>query len=125
MIFVFSILIALSSGQREGWHTPIVAVYFSTFVLAFVAFLWWEWRAPEPILQLRLFFNKHFAAAAVVRMVLGPGLYGTTYLIPLFVQTVQSYSPTRSGLLMVPAGLTMMILCPLAVAWRIGCRAIG
>ena len=113
VIFVFSILIALSSGQREGWHTPIVAVYFSTFALAFVAFLWWEWRVPEPILQLRLFLNKHFAAAAVVRMVLGAGLYGTTYLIPLFVQTVQSYSPTRSGLLMVPAGLTMMMLMPI------------
>ena len=56
VVFVFSILIALSSGQREGWYTPIVAVYFSTFALAFVAFLWREWWVPGPILQLRLIF---------------------------------------------------------------------
>ncbi len=110
--FIFSLLIGLSSGQREGWHAPIIAVYFSVFALSFGAFLWWEWRVPDPILQLRLFLNREFAAAAVVRMALGAGLYGTTYLIPLFVQTVQSYSPTRSGLLMVPAGLTMMLLMP-------------
>ena len=112
VIFVCSLLIGLSSGQREGWHSPIIAVYFSTFAVAFMSFLWWEWRTPEPILQLRLFLNREFAAAAVVRMALGAGLYGTTYLIPLFVQTVQSYSPTRSGLLMVPAGITMMTLMP-------------
>ncbi len=113
VVFVSSMLIGLSSGQREGWHAPIVAVYFSTFLLSFLAFLWWEWRTDEPILQLRLFLNRQFAAAAMVRMALGAGLYGTTYLIPLFVQTVQSYSPTRSGLLMVPAGLTMMFLMPI------------
>ncbi|MBL6951175.1 MAG: DHA2 family efflux MFS transporter permease subunit [Alphaproteobacteria bacterium] len=110
--FVGSLLIGLSSGQREGWHAPIIAVYFSIFALSLLSFLWWEWRVPDPILQLRLFLNREFAAAAVVRMALGAGLYGTTYLIPLFVQTVQSYSPTRSGLLMVPAGLTMMLLMP-------------
>ncbi|MBT6911154.1 MAG: DHA2 family efflux MFS transporter permease subunit, partial [Rhodospirillaceae bacterium] len=102
IIFVCCLLIGLSSGQREGWHSTIIAVYFSVCGMAFLAFLWWEWRTPEPILQLRLFLNREFAAAAVVRMALGAGLYGTTYLIPLFVQTVQSYSPTRSGLLMVP-----------------------
>ncbi len=111
--FVCALLIGLSSGQREGWHAPIIAVYFSIFALALLSFLWWEWRTPDPILQLRLFLNREFAAAAVVRMALGAGLYGTTYLIPLFVQTVQSYSPTRSGLLMVPAGLTMMLLMPI------------
>ncbi|NQV60747.1 MAG: DHA2 family efflux MFS transporter permease subunit [Alphaproteobacteria bacterium] len=110
--FVGSLLIGLSSGQREGWHAPIIAIYFSIFALSLLSFLWWEWRVPDPILQLRLFLNREFAAAAVVRMALGAGLYGTTYLIPLFVQTVQSYSPTRSGLLMVPAGLTMMLLMP-------------
>ncbi len=112
VVFVCSMLVGLSSGQREGWHAPIVAVYFSIFTTAFFAFLWWEWHTPEPILQLRLFLNRQFAAAAVVRMALGAGLYGTTYLIPLFVQTVQGYSPTRSGLLMVPAGLAMMLLMP-------------
>ena len=95
IIFVCTLLIGLSSGQREGWHSTIIAVYFSVCISSFFAFLWWEWRTPEPILQLRLFLNREFAAAAVVRMALGAGLYGTTYLIPLFVQTVQNYSPTR------------------------------
>jgi EmrB/QacA subfamily drug resistance transporter len=113
VLFVSCLLIGLSSGQREGWQAPIIAVYFSIVALSFIAFLWWELQTPEPILQLRLFVNREFAAAALVRMALGAGLYGTTYLIPLFVQTIQSYSPTRAGLLMVPAGLTMMALMPI------------
>ena len=43
VVFVFSILIALSSGQREGWHTPIVAVYFSTNTLRLLRWCAWFW----------------------------------------------------------------------------------
>jgi MFS family permease len=45
--------------------------------------------------------------------VLSLGLYGSTYVIPLFVQTVQGYSPTRSGFLMIPGGLLMMVIFPI------------
>ncbi|MFP6746095.1 MAG: DHA2 family efflux MFS transporter permease subunit [Alphaproteobacteria bacterium] len=109
-----SILTGLSNGQREGWGTPIISVYISVGIIAGVAFVYWELLTETPLLQLRVFFNRKFAAAAAVGMVLSLGLYGSTYVIPLFVQTVQGYSPTRSGLLMIPGGVLMMAIFPIA-----------
>ena len=114
IIFVSSILIGLSSGQSEGWERPIISIYFSAAAISGLAFIFWELATPDPIMQLRVFNNSNFAAAAVVGMVLGAGLFGSIYVVPLFVQTIQGYSPTRSGILMVPGGIIMMIAFPIA-----------
>ncbi|MBT6974773.1 MAG: DHA2 family efflux MFS transporter permease subunit [Rhodospirillaceae bacterium] len=112
--FIGCTLTGLSNGQREGWRAPVIALLFSVAIISFVAFILWELRTDNPILQLRVFFNRKFAAAVVVGMVLSIGLFGSTYIIPLFVQTIQGYSPTRSGLLLMPGGLLMMAMFPIA-----------
>ena len=114
IVFVASVLTGMSSGQREGWGAPIISVYFSAAAVSGVAFIFWELTTPDPIMQLRVFKNSNFTAAAVVGMVLGAGLFGSIYVVPLFVQTIQGYSPTRSGLLMVPGGILMMMAFPIA-----------
>ena len=114
IVFVAAVLTGLSSGQREGWQAPIISLYFSTAMISGVAFIIWELISPDPIMQLRVFSNVNFAAAAIVGMVLGAGLFGSIYVVPLFVQTVQSYSPTRSGILMIPGGIIMMMAFPIA-----------
>lgn len=113
IICISSTLTGLSNGQREGWGTPIISIYISVGIIAGVAFVIWEMKSENPLLQLRVFFNRKFAAAVSIGMVLSLGLYGSTYVIPLFVQTVQGYSPTRSGLLMIPGGLLMMVIFPI------------
>jgi len=112
--FVSCTLTGLSNGQREGWGAPIIAVLFSIAIISFVTFIIWELRTENPILELRVFLSRKFAAAVLVGMVLSVGLFGSTYIIPLFVQTVQGYSPTRSGLLLMPGGLLMMAMFPIA-----------
>jgi MFS family permease len=66
------------------------------------------------MLNLKLFKLRTFAGAAVVAFIFGAGIYGSTYLVPLFVQTIQGYTPTRSGLLLMPAGLVLGVVFPLA-----------
>ena len=66
------------------------------------------------MLNLKLFANRVFAGASVVAFIFGAGIYGSTYLIPLFVQTIQGYTPTRSGLLLMPAGLILALVFPIA-----------
>ena len=112
--FVSCTLTGLSNGQREGWGAPVIALLFSIAVISFAAFIIWELRTQNPILELRVFLSRKFAAAVLVGMVLSVGLFGSTYIIPLFVQTVQGYSPTRSGLLLMPGGLLMMAVFPIA-----------
>jgi MFS transporter, DHA2 family, multidrug resistance protein len=111
---IFSFLTGLSNGQREGWQTPIISVYFSVAAISGVAFIFWELMTKNPIMEIRVFYNRKFIIAALVGMLLGAGLFGSIYIIPLFVQTIQGYSPTRSGLLMVPGGIIMMISFPIA-----------
>jgi MFS family permease len=65
-------------------------------------------------LSLRVFKNARFSAACVVAFALGTGIYGSTYIVPLFVQTIQGFTPTRSGLLLMPSGLVLGLIFPLA-----------
>ncbi|MFP6707170.1 MAG: DHA2 family efflux MFS transporter permease subunit [Alphaproteobacteria bacterium] len=107
-------LTGLSSGQREGWGSPIISVLFSVGLISGVAFIIWELTTTTPILQVRVFANRKFTASIIVGLVLSLGFYGSSYLVPLFVQTIQGYSPTRSGLLMIPGGILMILVLPIA-----------
>ena len=112
-----ALLTGLSSGQKEGWGTRRVDVELGVALLATLGFLAWEWRCPAPLLNPRVFLHRGFAGAFAVALVYGACIFGTTYLLPLFVQTVQGYTATRAGMVLMPAGLVMsLITLLLAVA---------
>ncbi|MEX2489943.1 MAG: DHA2 family efflux MFS transporter permease subunit [Pseudomonadales bacterium] len=113
-IFLVSLLTGLSDGQREGWQSDYIVLLFATAVISATLFVWWENRIEKPMLDLELFTNPGFVAASLVTLVIGVGLYGSTYLLPLFVQGLQGITPTASGLLMLPAGLVMAAMFPVA-----------
>lgn len=58
--------------------------------------------------------NRVYAGASVVAFIFGAGIYGSTFLIPPFVQTIQGYTLTRAGLLLMPAGLILAVVFPIA-----------
>lgn len=113
-VFIVALLVGLAEGQRHGWNHDPALLWLATGMVAFVAWVAWEIYTPEPILELRLFRNPRFVAAAAVTFTVGVGLYGSTYVFPLFLQTVSRLIATDSGLLMAPAGLVMALLFPLA-----------
>jgi DHA2 family multidrug resistance protein len=86
------LLTGLSNGQREGWSSDFVLGSLAVAAGAGIAFLVWELHVPQPLVHLRVLAVGPFAAAACVAVVFGIGQFGTTYLIPLFVQTVQGLS---------------------------------
>lgn len=109
-----SLLTGLSNGQREGWQSDYIIGLFTIAVLAAVSFVFWELRAPQPLVNLRVLANPQFTGAATVACIFGAGLFGSTYLVPLFVQTVQHLTPLSAGLMLMPAGLIMGVLMPFA-----------
>lgn len=113
-IFLITFLGGLSNGQRWGWHDSGVYLLLFIGLLSGVGFVWWESRTRRPMQDLRIFLNPGFGAASLVAMVLGAGIYGSTYLVPLFVQGIQGYSPTESGLVLMPAGVILALVFPLA-----------
>jgi len=108
------LLTGLSNGQREGWHSDYILGRFGIAILAAIGFVVWELRAAQPLVNLRVLANAQFTGAAIVACIFGAGLFGSTYLVPLFVQTVQHLTPLAAGLMLMPAGLVMGILMPFA-----------
>lgn len=111
---LLALLTGLSSGQREGWGSDRVVIELLVAAAAAVGFVLWELHTASPMLNPRLFAVRGFACSAAVGLVYGAALFGTTYLAPLFVQTIQGYTPTRAGLLLMPAGLAMVLVFPIA-----------
>jgi MFS transporter, DHA2 family, multidrug resistance protein len=107
--------IVLDKGQEEDWfgsHWITVLTIFAVGLL--IAWIIWEWRHPHPIVELRLLKNRNFAAAVFFMFVLGMVLYGTTVLIPQYLQLLMGYSAVLAGEALAGGGFIMMLTMPLA-----------
>ena len=113
-LFLVSLLTTLSNIDKEGLYSDFIALASFISLTSLAAFLCWELHTQDPMFNLSLFRNPKFLAAGVVTVVMGAGLYGSTYLFPLFLQIVQRLTPTDAGKLMIPAGLFMAIAFPIA-----------
>ena len=105
----------LDKGQELDWFAShyILGGTFIACILLMV-WVWWEWRHPHPIVDLRLLKSRNLAAAMMSMVLLGAVLYGTTTLLPEFLQTLVGYSAQQAGECMALGGFLMMITMPLA-----------
>lgn len=107
-------LTGLSNGQREGWTSNFVLSLFTIAGVSGIAFVIWELNVKQPLVELRVLANGQFSAAAFVALIFGLGLFGSTYLVPLFVQLIQKYTALDAGLLLMPGGLVLGLFMPIA-----------
>ena len=113
-VALFTLLLALSSGTRDGWGSDKVILLFATGIFSALSFIAWESYISDPLLNVKLFLNLRFSSASVISFFAGGVFLTSTFLIPVFVQQVQGYTPLRTGLLLMPGGLSLLILFPLA-----------
>jgi EmrB/QacA subfamily drug resistance transporter len=114
----------LVHGNADGWtSTPIVAS-LGLGAASLAAFVAWEARAKEPMLPLRFFRNRAFAAANGASLAMYFGMFGSVFLLSQFFQTAQGYSPLEAGLRVLPWTAMPMLVAPIAGALsdRIGGR---
>jgi MFS transporter, DHA2 family, multidrug resistance protein len=96
-------------GHREGFGSPIVIALALAGGMLAAAFVGWEIRTPAPLLPVRLFRHPPFANSTIVAFAYGVGLFGTTYLVPVFAQEIAHYSAAEAGYLLVPPGIALAI----------------
>ncbi|MFC7472934.1 DHA2 family efflux MFS transporter permease subunit [Dankookia sp. GCM10030260] len=111
---LLALFMGLSSGQRDGWGASRVVFELGLAALAAIGFVLWELHTAAPLLNPRVFGNIGFAGAFCVALIYGASIFGSTYLVPLFVQTIQGYTATRAGLVLMPAGLVLVVVFPIA-----------
>ncbi|MGD2067931.1 MAG: MDR family MFS transporter [Gemmatimonadota bacterium] len=104
----------LEDGQREDWFQSgyIVALALAS-ALGLLLFVAQELRADRPAVNLRILKDRSFTSATAIGGILGMGLYGTLFLLPLFLQNLLGYSAMLSGEALIPRSLAMAVVMPL------------
>lgn len=90
-------------------------VILSVGMGAMVAFVFYQLRTTaEPLMNMRLFSYRQFSMGALVAFIYGMGLFGSTYLLPIYMQIAMRYAPSHAGLVLLPAGIVLAVTIPMA-----------
>jgi DHA2 family multidrug resistance protein len=113
-VFVGSLQYVLERGQDDDWFESSAIIFFTiTAVFGFFFFIWRELTFRKPIVELRVLKNGNLRVGTVLSFILGFGLYGSTFIVPLYTQSTLGWTATQSGMLMIPAALTTAFMMPI------------
>ena len=108
------LLLGFSNGHRSGWTSTEILLLFGMGGIGAVGFVLRQLYGANPLINMRVFSSSKFCAAASIGFFTGAAMFSSFFLLPLFTQQIQHFSALNAGLLMVPAGLSLLILFPLA-----------
>ena len=116
-----SLQVVLEQGHQYDWfeNQGIRALALLAMV-GLPSFVVWELRRRDPAVDLRVLRHRSLAAGSIFSFVLGIGLYGTIFVVPVFAQTVLAYTATQTGLLLLPGALASALT--MAVLGRLSAR---
>jgi EmrB/QacA subfamily drug resistance transporter len=117
-VLIIAMLGALTYGIIEGpsygWGSPRILAFFAVTVIAVIAFLLYEPRREEPLIDLRFFRSLPFSGATLTAVSAMSALGGFLFLITLYLQDVRGYRPLVAGLFLLPMAAAMAVSAPLA-----------
>ena len=108
------LLLAMTNGHKSGWTSPSIMLAMLSSLALFGAFIWWELRIPNPMLDLRLFGRKTFSLGVSAGFLTFLGQSAVLVMTPFYLQSVLGFSPGTTGLILMSAALSMTLLGPLS-----------
>jgi len=106
--------VVLDTGQQKDWFASHnIATWAVVAAVALIAFVVWEWKNDHPIVEVSMFKDRNFAVSNLMMLVLGMALYGSTVLLPQYVQVWMGWSAQDAGMALSPGGITVICLLPL------------
>ena len=117
---------AIIEAPHNGWLSPLSLGGYIVGCMALGAFVWWELRAPSPVLDLQLFRNPRFSLPALAIAVAYFSMFGFLFMITQYFQGVMELTPLQFGIHSLPFAVAIAIGAPLAtlIAQRIGTTAV-
>lgn len=114
IITVGSLQYVLEKGQDDDWFNSSTILYLMVAaILGLFFFIWRETTYRNPIVELRVLKNGNLRVGTILSFIMGFGLYGSTFIIPLYTQSVLGWTAQQAGMLMVPAALTTAVMMPI------------
>jgi len=111
---VGSLQVVLDRGERDDWFAaPYITVLTIIAALGIAAFIWWELKAKDPVVDLRVLKSRSVAAGTFFTFIHGFGLTSSQFIFPVFIQHLLGFTSLQSGLLMLPSSITSAIMMPL------------
>ena len=123
---LLAVVFGIVRGNPLGWSSPVVVGSLSIGVALLVAFVAYESRVKEPMLPMRFFRSRGFAATSAVSLIMYFGIFGSIFFLTQVFQTAQGYSALESGLRTLPWTAMPMFVAPIAglLSDRIGSRPL-
>ncbi len=112
--FVGSLQYILEHGQQDDWFNDrIINILTLVSSVSFILFIWRELNYKHPIVNLRVLKNTNLRVGVVMSFVLGFGLYSSTFIIPIYTQSILGWSALDAGLILIPSSITTGFMMPM------------
>jgi MFS transporter, DHA2 family, multidrug resistance protein len=104
----------LEEGNKDDWFgSPFIVRLSVIAAVSLTVFLWIELTAKKPLLNLRLLFRRNFGFGILANFLLGIALYGSVYILPVYLSRIQGYNAEQIGMVLAWTGLPQLVLIPL------------
>jgi DHA2 family multidrug resistance protein len=117
-VFLGFLLFALASGNAQwntgGWTSDPMMLCYALSAAGFVVFLVTELNVRHPLVQLRLLAKYNFGLTNLVLFIFGVGMFGSIFLIPVYLQNILGYTALQSGMVLLPVGIIQAATGPFA-----------
>ena len=117
-LFLPLTLYTLSQGNAatnsEGWHAPFILAFAAIALIALAVFITAELTVKEPLLDLRLLLNHNFGIANIILVIFSLGMFGSTFLLPIYLQNSMGYTALQAGSVFLPVGIIQGTMAPIS-----------
>ncbi len=117
-IFLPLTLFALTEGNAAtnsaGWHAPYILLCAVIALISLAVFLTVELTVKEPLLDLRLLLNHNFGISNIILLVFSVGMFGSTFLLPVYLQNSLGYTALQAGSVFLPVGIIQGMMSPIS-----------
>ena len=104
-----AIVYGFSEAQPRGWSDPLVLSLFAAGAVLLSAFVWWQTRAPSPLLPLHIIKDRNRAGCFLTMMLAVIGMFGLFLFMTYYLQVILGYSPLRTGLAFLPLTAAIIV----------------
>jgi MFS transporter, DHA2 family, multidrug resistance protein len=108
-----SLQTVLEEGNKDDWFgSPFILRLSAVAAVSLALFFWIELTSPNPLLNLRLLMRRNFGLGSLANVILGMALYGSVYLLPVYLSQMQGYNSEQVGMVLAWTGLPQLLLIP-------------